>query len=369
VTGAILALSAALLQQSGTAEATFKDAAAALRDGNLPEAEKGFQRVLELEPDNIGALGNLGVTYARMERYADAIAVYRRAQKLSPNEPGILLNLAIAYVKQEEYAMAKPLLERLPKTTQSQELLATCELFTGNAARALEILHPLPRSPEVLYLAGTAHLRLKHSAESKAAFEELLATATPAQAHLLLGRAYTENTRFEEALPELRRAVELDPPSVTARLELAKTLISLRDSEGAERELTAILKAKPDQPDAAYYLGALLVQQSREAEGKPLLEVARRARPDAWGSYYYLGRAELQTGQPAKAIPLLEHASALNPDETAVWYQLARAYQAAGRPDDARRARDRHTFLRKRSIERAEQAIAPNRQIPISERN
>ena len=360
----ILVVSAAPLVQGSAAETIFQDAAVALREGRLPDAEKGFRTVLQHEPNNIGALGNLGVTYARMERYADAIVAYSRARKLAPNDPGILLNLAIAYVKQEDFASAKPLLARLTKTTQTQELLATCDLFLGDAKGALARLETLPGSPQVLYLSGTAHLRLKQPEQAKVAFGELLSTASPALAHLLMGRAYAENTLFDEALPELKSAVELDPSSIPARMELAKTYISLRDNENAESELKAILQARPEQPDAAYYLGALLIQVRREDEAIPLLDIARKARPEAWGAYYYLGRAWMQKNQPAQALPLLEKASRLSPDEESVWYQLARAYQAANRPADAKRARDRHNALKERSLGQAEQVVAPNRQPP-----
>jgi predicted Zn-dependent protease len=156
-------------------------------------------------------------------------------------------------------------------------------------------------------------------------------------------------------------AVEADPKSLPARLELAKTLISMRDNEAAEKELRAMLAMNPVQPDAAYYLGGLLVQHGKEDEAIRDLEMARSARPDAWGSYYYLGRAWMQKQQPATAVPLLEKASKLNPDQAAVWFQLARAYQSTGDTEKARAARLRHTELSKRSLERESQIIPPNR--------
>ena len=334
-----LLLSAVPPQPGGTA-VVFERAAKALSAGDLAAAEQGFLSVLKSEPNSVPALGNLGVTYARMERYTDAIAVYRRALKLIPGQPGLVLNLAIAYVKAGDYAEAKPLLLKLPPTTQTRELLATSELFTGNPAKALDLLDGLPATPEVLFVTGTAHLRLKHSAEAQVAFRQMFESTPAAQAHLLMGRAYADATLFDEALTELKRAVELDPSSMQARLDLAKIYISLRDNESAERELRRI-----STPEAAYYLGAVLVQEDKNDEAIPILTRSITARPDAWGGYYYLGRAWLQKQQFAKAVPLLEKASRLGPDEQAVWFQLAKAYQANGQPDKAKAARARHTAL------------------------
>ena len=355
----LLILAVPAPQTAGTA-VVFERAARALSSGDLSAAEQGFQQVLKAEPNSVPALGNLGVTYSRMERFGDAVKTLQRALKLAPGEPGLLLNLAIAHVKRGDYAAAKPLLAKLQPTVQVRQLSATCEIFTGQPERALKLLDGLPASPEVYFLTGTAHLRLKQKAEAQAAFERLMTVAPAAQVHLLLGRAYADNTLFDEALPELRMAVEADPKSIPARLELAKTLIGMRDNTPAEKELRAILAMNPAQPDAAYYLGGLLVQQGREDESLPLLELSRAAHPDAWGSYYYLGRAWMQKQQPAKAAPLLEKASQLNPDQVAVWFQLARAYQSLGQTEKAKAARQRHQALSEKSLANESQIIPPN---------
>ncbi len=343
--------------QSGGAAVVFQRAAAALSAGDLPAAEQGFEQVLKLEPNSVPALGNLGVTYTRMERFADAVRVYRQALKLAPNQPGLLLNLGLAYLKQGDYAAAKPLFARLQRTNQSLELLATCELFTGNPTRALDLLKALPRTPEILFLTGTSYLRLKQPAPAKAAFEEMLTVASSAQARLLMGRAYVDNEQFDEAIAEFKQALELPP----ARLELAKAQISLRDNESAESNLREVLRTRPAHSEAAYYLGSLLVLLAREDEALPLLEQARAARPDAWGAYYYLGRAQMQKGAAPKALTYLETAAKLNPEEAAVWFQLARAYQTLGRKAEAASARTRYNTLREASLEKTQPVLPPGR--------
>lgn len=268
-----------------------------------------------------------------------------------------MLNLGLAHLKQGDYAAAKPLFARLPRSNQSMELLATCELFTGNPARALELLKSVPRTPEILFVIGTAHLRLKQPAAARVAFGELLARASPAQAHLLMGRAYVDNQQFDEAIVEFKQALDLPP----ARLELAKAQISLRDNESAELNLRQILQARPTHSEAAYYLGSLLVLLAREDEALPLLEQARAARPDAWGAYYYLGRAQMQKGDAVKGFRHLEIAAKLNPEEAAVWFQLARAYQTLGRKAEASSARTRYDSLREASLEKTQPVLPPSR--------
>src|SRR5438132_12955260 len=76
-------------------EAIFQRAVAALSAGDYASAEQGFRSVLKSEPNNIGALGNLGVVYSRANRLSDAAETYRRALRLAPSDKGLLLNLGL----------------------------------------------------------------------------------------------------------------------------------------------------------------------------------------------------------------------------------------------------------------------------------
>ena len=84
-------------------------------------------------------------------------------------------------------------------------------------------------------------------------------------------------------------------------LELGRVYFSLHRTDEAIRELELALKESPDDGDANYLLGGLLVQDGRDAEGVPYLEQATKAKPDFWASFFNLGKAKLRLGQPAEA--------------------------------------------------------------------
>jgi Flp pilus assembly protein TadD len=352
----------ALLFAPGAVESTFNSAAAALSRGDLSSAEQGFRRVLKSQPNNIGALGNLGVIYSRTGRTREAIGVYQQAMRHAPNDPGLLLNLGLAHLKEENHAAARPLFERLvtahPGNTRARELLATTLVYTNDAAKAMPILESLPSSPSVFYLLGLANLKLGNPEKARQYLDESLPAAmTPAQAAMLRGKAHYDATLFDDAIREYRKARELDPTVPGVSLELARALVSIRDNEAAETELRGILKAQPKDAEAAYLLGALLVLQGKEGEAEPLLQMSRAAHPDAWGSYFYLGRAKLQASNAKAAVPLLEKASELNPDESAVLYQLSRALKAVGRDAESRKAAARVAELKRQGIDPDQQTV------------
>jgi tetratricopeptide (TPR) repeat protein len=341
------ALAAFSFSQIPSNEEIFRRGTDALARADYPAAERAFLTVLKTEPRNMGALGNLGVVYARTHRSAKAIGVYERALNLAPRDQRLLVNLGLAYFKQEQYGRALPAFKQVealdPTNWQARELAASCRLFSGELPEAIRQLEQLrtvdPNKSGVLYLLGVAYTRAREPQKAKAIFAELLSSAVdPAQASLLLGRISYEGGRFSEAETSLLAALERDPNLPGARLELAKVYISQRQNAKALALLRALVSANPEDADAQYFLGALLATEQNFAASLQPLEAARKGLPDSWAVFYYLGKARFKLGDPRQAIPLLEHSAELNSAEESVYYLLGQAYRAAGRSADARSA-------------------------------
>ena len=342
-----LCLCAFMLCATQPAKEIFDGAVKALASGDTEAAERGFQAVLRLEPHNIAALSNLGVIYSRTSRSDQAIAMYKRALQTSPDDQAILLNLGLVYLRQEDHAKALPLFTRVvalaPQNLQARQLLAVCRAYLGQLEPAISELAALraanPHDDGILFLLGFAYLKNQQPEKAKPIFEAMLEAAGPARAQFLIGRANYEATMFPQAEESFREVLRLDPQFPGIHLELGKVYICLRRTDDAVRELQLALKAGPSDGDAAYFLGALLVQEGRFAEGIPYLERAKMAKPDSWAVYYYLGKAKMRLEKPAEAVALLQRAVALNPaDEALAYYELGRALKACGREADARAA-------------------------------
>ena len=345
---ALTAITAALgAQTPGAAvrlEQAFDAAAQALRGGDLEKAEAGFLQVLRSDPKSMPALGNLGVVYSRQDRPAEAVKVYRQALKLAPNEPGLLLNLGLAHLKLDQYAEAKPLFQdlvtRSPRNRQFRELLATSQVYTGDAAQAVADLERLAREPGEkagsLYLLALGYLKLQKPEQAAGAFSALLAELPPARAKFLEGRARLETGLFDEALAVLQEAYQAEPALRGLETELGKVYVSLRDADQAVTHLRKALEQNPNDLEAAYYLGAQLVQSGGFASGAPHLERVRKLRPQLWGTAYYLGKAKLAMKHPEEAVTLLREALQAAPGDRSVQYQLGRALLAAGKQAEGR---------------------------------
>jgi tetratricopeptide (TPR) repeat protein len=356
---ACLCLCAFFLCAAEPAKQLFDGAVRALAAGDYETAERGFKSVLREQPRHIAALSNLGVIYSRTNRADQAIAVYQRALKVSPDDKALLLNLGLVYLKQEAHSRALPLFARVvamdPQHLQARQLLAVCRAYVGQLApaiRDLEALHAaVPRDEGILFLLGFAYLKNHDTERAKAIFQQMFEAAGAVRAQFLLGKAYYEATLFPQAEESFFEVLRLDPKFPGVHLELGKVYISLRRTDEAIRELELVLTQVPGDADASYFLGGLLVQEGRYAEGIPYLERARKVKPDFWAPYFYLGKAKLRLEQAAEAVVLLQRAVKLNPDEASAYYLLGRALENCGREVEARQALRRVRDLRAAAIE------------------
>jgi len=349
-----LSLCGFFLLAAEPAKEVFDQAVRDLAAGEYQAAERGFQSVLREQPNHVAALSNLGVIYSRTNRADRAIAVYRRALRLSPGDQALLLNLGLVYLKQEAHARALPLFARVveidPGHLQARQLLAVCRAYTGQLEPAIRDLEALrtaaPRDDGILFLLGFAYLKNHEPGKAKAIFQLMFEAAGPARAQFLAAKANYEATLFPQAEEAFYETLRLDPGFPGVHLELGKVYISLRQTDDALRELQLALKENPGDGDASYFLGGLLVQEGRYAEGIPYLERARNVKPDFWAPYFYLGKAKLRMEHPAEAVVLLRRAVELNPDGATVYYQLGQALEACGRKSEAGRALRRVHDLR-----------------------
>lgn len=339
---------ALLFLQGQTTQELFESAAQALQSNRLSEAEAGFREVLKREPNNLGALGNLGVLYSRWNRPALAVETYQRALRIAPREPGLLLNLGLAYLKLDDYSKAKPLFAKL-STPQARELFAICQLQTGEVGPAAAALEDLAKqanpSPAVHHFLALAYVKLKDEPKAQQALARLFEVLPAAQANYLEGRVWYDAALFDRALAAFEKSGNA--------LEMGKTLISLRRPAEAGAKLRQALAENPDDVEAQYFLGALLVQENEPKPALPLLAAVIAVRPDLWGTHYYLGKAQLQLGNAKAALPLLQQAAQRAPTEAPVHYQLARALQALGRSAEAKQSFGRVARLQAQSNDRS----------------
>lgn len=80
-------------------EALFAQAMALQQEGKIKKAQTLYRKAIKLDPDNVQALNNLGVTYMSQKRYKRAIMRFKDAIKIKHDYSDAYYNLACVYAK------------------------------------------------------------------------------------------------------------------------------------------------------------------------------------------------------------------------------------------------------------------------------
>lgn len=127
-------------------------------------------------------------------------------------------------------------------------------------------------------------------------------------------------------------AAQSDGP--VARVEMAAGLLREGKVEEAERQLTAVLKAAPNEAGALNLLGTIRAQQGKLDEAESLFTRAARADSRFAGPRMNLAYLYHLRGLPEKAIVALGEVLSLEPDNADAAQKLARLLLSGNRLDE-----------------------------------
>jgi tetratricopeptide (TPR) repeat protein len=198
-----------------------------------------------------------------------------------------------------------------------------------------------------------------------AAFAQQLAPAPNDTLEAHLGRGYEalKAEQYDVAVSEFRAALKLDPKLVTrARFPLAVALFDLKQTAEARAEFEIVRGETGDHPNIVYYLGRLdLMDQNYPAAIRNLTTAL--AKPPYPDTAYYLGFACFKQGDLANAEKYLKLAVASNPSDSIAQYQLGLLFRKLGREDEAKRAFEASSELRRRDTDTSQLRVECGRML------
>lgn len=320
------------------------------RMGDWISAEREWQLVIKLAPDDARAWVNLGVSLNRQNKTREAIAAWTKAAALDPRLAGAHFNLGLALVRNNEFAKGIGPLRRAlalePENEGARRALALAligvEQFPEASREVAKLLVRAPRDAPLLEMAAQSFLRQRRYSEAAIVLKRRLDLGNEtSQLWAQYGDALDGVSRTPEALEAYKRAVELAPDSTITRYGLGVLYWKLYRYDEAERELTEVLRRDAKDSRAAFTLGDLYLTRGDAKRALPFLEMAARDYPNEFDTRFALGRALLQTGATDRGIEELRAAVALNDSIADGHFQLGRALTQAGQREEGRRELDR----------------------------
>jgi tetratricopeptide (TPR) repeat protein len=326
----------------------FQRAADLQSAGQLDAAVDAYRAFLAVQPQNVEALSNLGVVFARLGRYDEAIASYRKALEVSYLNVPIRMNLALAYYKAGRCAEAISEFDTVLGSNPGQPnvvlLKGDCLVQMGEYAKAVEVLRPLETTmgPERVfnYVYGMALLQNKQTAEGLAQIDRILRDGDSAEAHLMLGLSHRTAGDLGAARDEFKRALDRKAELPLAHSLYGQALLSTGDREEARRAFETELASNPGDFDANLYLGVILKEDQRLDDARTYFDHALRSRPGDPGVRYQLATVHIGKSENEQALALLEPLVRESPNFIEARVSLATIYYRLKRKEDGDRERE-----------------------------
>jgi len=322
----------------------FQSAQDMMRAGDYELARAAIQDLLEVDPDNVVAMGSLANALARTGHEDQALEVYRRMMTLDPNRETAYLGAARILRKRGSFEdaseLAKAVIEMQPSDPNGYVALGDTLLEQGLFAEA-EVLFrkALEIDPHsMLAVSGLGNCLNRAGRVREAA--ELLREARehdPSNHAVTYNLAVVSEHMGDEAaaLALYRQAIRLDPEHSMSWNNLGSLLNRLGDRRQGLEMIRKARELDPDNVEATYNLGALLFVGGEAEQALPLLEEALARKPDFLLAAVFRARCLTSLGRTSEAL----HAwYQLAPHRPEAWLQVARIELDRGRREAARQA-------------------------------
>lgn len=274
----------------------------------FPAAIDLYKRSLDFE-DNPATRVDLAITDLRGKKFDDALTEVRTAILKDAEDSRAWRIQGMAYMSKEQY---------------------------GPAADSLQRSIAIRDDLEAAYSLGICFLAVHEKEKAAAVFHRMDEEAADRGAlHVLMARAYRDAGYLDDAVRELKTALQLNPKTLHAHYLLG--LVYLLQEEWAPKpkireQFLLELRLNPRDFLSTYLLGAMASNEKNFAESDRYLKAATEIQPQWSEPWLYLGLNANNQGDTKNAEAYLRKAIALNgPDDSRSNYFIRKAYFALGR--------------------------------------
>lgn len=334
----------AVAAQPGVLEPRLMLARAYLADGKRNEA---LSEALALDrefPDMPVVLELVGRTQAVNQQFDRAAATYQRLVNLQPEHIGARVLLARSQIASKQIAEARRTYQRAlavkgrnvaPVLSDLVNLEADQGNFEQAVAYATQLRSQYPNLNIGSMSLGGLYMGAKDYKRAAAAYESARKQKFDKSVAVNLSQAYAAQGQTDRAVGVLRDWLKIEPGDQAVRLAVADIYMGAKNYPAALKEYEALQTKTPDNPILLNNV-AWIYQQQNDRRALPTAERAYKLAPDSPEIADTLGWL-LVSGKtdPRRGLLLIQKAAEKRPGNLDIQYHLAEAYRANGRPRDA----------------------------------
>ena len=260
------------LEPSQTKVATLTQKGIALhQQGNLTEAQVMYEQILVIQPDHFDALQLLGVLFAQVKKYPQAVELLSKALEINPNHAGANNNKGNA----------------LKELKRFDEALASYD-----QAIVIDSNHVGAQSNRGIVLK-----ELKRFDEALASYDQAIKINPDyVDAYINRGNLLRDLKRFDEALASYDRAIKINPNHAVAYSNRGNSLRDLKRFEEALASYDKAISLNPNHAGTFCNRGIVLQGLQRTDEALASYDRAIEIDPDLITAHYNLSLFNLMKG-------------------------------------------------------------------------
>jgi protein O-GlcNAc transferase len=331
------------------------------RAGNLPEARRLYQQVLEQSPAHTVGLFRFGLLELQEGHAEAALPLISQAAAAAPSERRYQFGLGktLAALRRWDDAMAayKRVLQLDAKSADAYFALGNSLAEVGNHADAIDAYRSAvqlqPDFTDAFNNLGNAHRILANLPQAMTAYERALELQPDhAVAMSNLGSILHAQGQTDRAIKLLHAAVKLEPQVTTHAVNLAAAICDRRQFTEAALLLQKVLEIDPANAQALHNLGNALHGLGRLREAVEQYRKAIALQPDYADAMNNLGNVCKELGEFSPAMDAFESAIRTRPAFVAAMNNAGCLLRTLGKLEEAevmlRRALkidDRHPAL------------------------
>jgi tetratricopeptide (TPR) repeat protein len=304
---------------------------------NSSKAEKFLKKILEFKPDDLGTHALLADIYTKQRDYSSAVSTYKKIIEIDSDNDGAYYGMGDVYIKMMNWKEAIPALEKSvqlnPELKDVYFNIASAHHELKEFAEAADAYKKFidggPRQPfEAYNRLGLCQMEMEQYADAVLSFQEAL-KGIPDDVNITykLAQAFEKAGQLEQAAETYYSLAELSPKD--ARIYF-NTVINMYNAakmpDKAAEAANRMIELNPNDPDALFNLGFMLVQMKKFEEAIEILDRVIALTPEMEYAYLNKGFSFYSLKRYKDAIEAYKKTVELFPENPDAWMFLGMSY-------------------------------------------
>lgn len=314
------------VERRAEAHAHFLAALSAELNGDTDTAEREYEKSLDLDPSNEQLALDLSRRFIQGKKYDRAIAILQKAADAPEPSALVIARLGLVHLQSGNTNAAvdayRTAIKKQPGSIAGYQSLYSLYRTTSQTNEARQVLDQAGKlkTPDAAFLVDLSTLYFLEDAPkakgtnmfSPRAKDALNRAAALNPTNLFVLQKLAQGFRLvgdtKQAAEIYQKLVSQFPDAPGLREELVELLLRSNDTKAAAKQLQALTRDNPTNPQSYYFLGAIAYDEQRYADAVDYYRKALLLKPDFEQLYYDIAAAKIALNEPKEALDYLNQA-------------------------------------------------------------